>query len=718
MHPDLIQELERLSLRPKAGKQRCPKCKSRTPSLSLTIEEPDHAVWYCHRCGWADGIRINGSAPKWTSGQQRHSAEPEPMYVAPLPANAPPPPIAHPQLGKPDETYLYHDVQGRLLFYICRWEATPERDKQIRPLTLWWVNGKLEWRWKAAKAPRPLYRLNDLALHPHSAVLIVEGEKAADAVAERDLPGVVVTTWPGGTGQVDYCDLAPLKGRDVVLWPDADAVGRKAMREIAERLRELGVVACLVMLPEDLPDHFDLADEWPQGWTEETVEQLIAEAQPVSDDVGKENSHEEREGDRTEASPSSEAVWPELASDALHGLAGEVVRTIDPHTESDPAAILVQFLVNFGSAAGREPHFTAEADRHGTNLFAVFVGNTAKGRKGSSWGRTRGLVESADRSLARSYSGLSSGEGLIWQVRDPIERRDPIKEKGRVVDYETVETDPGVSDKRVLIFEAEFASVLAVLAREGNTLSAVIRNAWDTGNLSTLTKNSPAKATGAHISIIGHVTKDELLRRLDCTEAGNGFANRFLWLCVQRSKVLPEGGSLTQETLEPLVRKIDKALEFARQQPEMRRDGAAKKIWWEVYPELSEGKPGLLGAIIARAEAQVMRLALIYALLDQSPVIQAAHLRAALAVWEFCEASAEFIFGDRLGDPVADVILSALRQEPRGLTRTEISNLFGRHQRSDHIDAALVRLAKAGKAMRYRKGTSGRSAERWVATGR
>src|SRR5690606_36461745 len=117
----------------------------------------------------------------------------------------------------------------------------------------------------------------------------------------------------------------------------------------------------------------------------------------------------------------------------------------------------------------------------------------------------------------RVVHGLSSGEGLIWAVRDPIIQRQAVKEKGRVVDYEEVEVDPGVEDKRLLVVEGEFATALRVLGREGNILSAVVRNAWDTGDLRTLTKNSPAKATGAHTSIIGPVTRDELLRNLDST---------------------------------------------------------------------------------------------------------------------------------------------------------------------------------------------------------
>ena len=75
-------------------------------------------------------------------------------------------------------------------------------------------------------------------------------------------------------------------------------------------------------------------------------------------------------------------------------------------------------------------------------------------------------------------SGLSSGEGLIWAVRDPIEKQQPIKQHGRVIDYQLVVEDPGITDKRLLVTEAEFASTLRVLD-DGNTLSALLRQAWD-----------------------------------------------------------------------------------------------------------------------------------------------------------------------------------------------------------------------------------------------
>ena len=223
-------------------------------------------------------------------------------------------------------------------------------------------------------------------------------------------------------------------------------------------------------------------------------------------------------------------TWPrELGNEAYHGPVGDLVRAIDPHTEADPAAILIQFLVAFGNLIGRSAYFLAEADLHFTNLFAVLVGQTAKGRKGTSFGQVQRVLGELDSTWfnTRIMSGLSSGEGLIWAVRDEIRERVPIREKGRVVDYEDLVTDKGEADKRILAAEPEFARVLQVAERESNTLSAIVRQAWDSGSLRILTKKQSAQSTGAHISIIGHVTKDELRRLLTDTAAGNGFAKPF-----------------------------------------------------------------------------------------------------------------------------------------------------------------------------------------------
>ena len=402
-----------------------------------------------------------------------------------------------------------------------------------------------------------------------------------------------------------------------------------------------------------------------------------------------------------------------MPADALHGLAGDFVKTIEPNTEADNAALLIQFLTAFGNAVGRTPHFIAEADQHFTNLFCCLVGETAKGKKGSSFGHVQRLFKNVDEGWAQdcTHAGLSSGEGLIWCIRDEIKKTEAVKKNGLVTDYQEVIIDPGIPDKRALVCESEFASVLRVMARDGNTLSAVIRNAWDGKNLKTMTKNSPAKASTPHISIIGHITKDELKRYLDNTERGNGFANRFLWVCVKRSKVLPEGGTVVD--LSKLAESVIKSIRFSKNILEMKRDDEAKALWKQVYTELSEGKPGLLGAVTARAEAQAMRLACLYAILDLSELIKLDHILAGLSVWNYCEQSARYIFGETLGDPIADEIKNILDGEQDGMSRTELSNYFKRHKKSEQLERALTMLVARGMVFKKTEETPGRSVTRY-----
>jgi hypothetical protein len=394
-------------------------------------------------------------------------------------------------------------------------------------------------------------------------------------------------------------------------------------------------------------------------------------------------NHEEPPRTGPRPSPS----WPKLDPAALYGLAGDVVRTIAPHTEGDPVALLVNFLAMVGSAVGPSPHARVGASRHRANIFAVHVGETARARKGTAHNETEQLVTLADPDWkARVVGGLSSGEGLIHAVRDPIWKVNK--------DGQEVLADPGVDDKRLLVVEPEFSSVLRVAGRDGNTLSELVRRAWDGDTLRTMTRASPLCATTPHIALLGHVTAPELVRELSEVYQANGFANRFLFVCVRRSKELPHGGALADPEVSALAGRVKAALDAARRIGTVRRDAETDRVWEVVYSALTAARPGLLGAITARAEAQVLRLSLLYALLDGSPTIRRAHLEAALALWQYAEDSARFIFGDAIGDPVADQILTALRRSGR-MTQTQISDLFARNQKAGRLESALTALLAA-----------------------
>jgi hypothetical protein len=418
-----------------------------------------------------------------------------------------------------------------------------------------------------------------------------------------------------------------------------------------------------------------------------------------------------RPGSDYEQSAPAEPPWPTMGDDAYYGLVGDVVREIAPYTEADPVAILIQFLTCAGNLLGRAAYHKVESTYHNTNLFSVLVGETSKARKGTAWDRVCEIVKIADNRWydERTKGGLSSGEGLINEVRDKVERWNP-KEKFS----ETI--DPGVSDKRLTITEPEFAGVLAVAERHGNTLSSILRKAWDGGILTTMTRTSSLRATGAHISVVGHITVDELRARLTRTDTANGFANRFLFMLVKRSKVLPFGGhTLKDEVIVDLGDRLKAAIAAASSIGRVRWTEAGANAWKAIYEHLSTGQPGLLGAVTSRAEAQCIRLALIYALLDGATDIDRPHIEAALAVWEYAEASAAHIFGASLGDSVADEILRALQHTPEGMSRTAIRDLFGRNRSGDRIGAALALLASRGKARMEIRSTGGRPTEIWLA---
>jgi hypothetical protein len=408
--------------------------------------------------------------------------------------------------------------------------------------------------------------------------------------------------------------------------------------------------------------------------------------------------------------------WPTLAPPAVSGLAGRIVDTIAPYSEADPVALLLNTLVAVGNVIGPGPHALVERTPHPARLNVALVGRTAKGRKGQSWSTPSFLLQQVDEPWARQRvrTGLVSGEGLIYHVRDERWDREPIKEKGRVTGYQDVLVDAGEPDKRLLVLEPELGRMLRAMTRDSNTLSAVVRDAWDRGDLSTLAKNSPLRATAGHISLLGHITLDELRSALTATDQADGFANRILWTLVRRSKALPFSDGAPDAALAPLVEALRTVVAAARTLGRVRFDETAAGMWIDVYPELSAAEPGLLGHILARAEAQVLRLSVVYAVLSRSPWIQPAHLEAALAVWGYCAASTRLIFGDRVGDPIADRILDALRRDGP-LTQEAIVNLFSRHQPKPVIEAALGRLLTAGKVTRTKRETAGRPVTIWTA---
>ena len=651
--------------------------------------------------------------------------------ILPVPDAASQPPRCHAQHGQASALWRYADAQGQTLGYVARFE-TPA-GKVILPLCFGqYGTGRPQWVWKALPEPRPLYNLPSLTAVPDNApVLLVEGEKTADAAQEL-FPHCAALTWSGGANAVGKADWSPLTGRVVIIWPDNDEPGFKGALEIASLLKSTAASIRVVLPSASLPEKWDVADPAPEGFNPHAALQDALTVEDFYRSVSSRNGgHMAAIQVDTPPTPDTDDLtlkeWPRFSWDACPGLLGDFVRLATRDSEADPAAVCVTALVRFGAEvysyggrSGLGPHFYIGETIHPPRLFAVICGNSSKARKGTSrhpvtklFGREH--CQPADLkgwgvALSARESGgpLSTGEGLAHHVRDETDEErerhqrqnpnEPIREKG---------------DKRLIILDEEFASGLACTKREGNTLSMGIRCFWDSGDYAPLTKNNPVTVRGAHISILTHITVQELAVCLGEVQAVNGFGNRFLWICARRSKLVAMPPRMPETELAPIQRELWRLVAQAQKGGAMTMTANALEMWEGIYPEISREHTGLAGSIINRAEAQAQRLALVYALLDGQERIDVPHLKAALAMWGYAQDSALYIFGDRSVDPLEEKLLEILKQGP--LSATDLSAAFSRNIPKERLQPLLQQL-EAQQRISIRKERSGKGRPKQIIT--
>lgn len=334
---------------------------------------------------------------------------------------------------------------------------------------------------------------------------------------------------------------------------------------------------------------------------------------------------------------------------AFHGIMGDIINRIAPHTEADPAGLLAEGLVIFGNIIGSSCRFH-QGTWQRTNLFVITAGETSKARKGTAHSNIAEVFDIVhpdwDRLLV---PGLGSGEGLLTRLAGD----EKTKADGTVVG--------SPPEPRAILFESEFGSLLTRMTRDGSTISATIRDAWDGSALGRTIARDSTIVTDHHVSLIGHITQVELAQKLTSTENANGFGNRFLWVAVQRPRVIPftepVGDYVQSQTWT-----LKQSIEWASQPHTFKWTPAARQEWERHY-RLSQDKPlpGLLGLITARADPQIARLAMIYAALDRTEEIDVVHLRAAIAFMNYVIRSCRYIFGDSTGNSDADALLAILR---------------------------------------------------------
>jgi hypothetical protein len=259
---------------------------------------------------------------------------------------------------------------------------------------------------------------------------------------------------------------------------------------------------------------------------------------------------------------------------------------------------------------------------------------------------------------------------------------------------EYVVVDPGVSDKRLLVVDEEFAAALNSTLRSGNNLSSTIRGLFDDGDAAPLTKTNRISTTGAHVCILGHITFKELKMKLSETDMLNGFGNRFLWICARRQGIIAFPEPLPGPIKELLQGLIEERLKHAFRGGEYRFSQAARELWLAEYPRLSMEHQGLSGCMVNRAEANVVRISLIFAILSLHHQIELDDLEAALAFWQYCRDSAMLIFGGEQSDRRKIKLLNSLNSlNSPGLTKTEIiRDIFVNHISAETLNNLLDEL--------------------------
>lgn len=415
---------------------------------------------------------------------------------------------------------------------------------------------------------------------------------------------------------------------------------------------------------------------------------------------------------------------PTMAPEGFPPLLRAIVDTACATSEAHPVAVAANVVGMFCAMVGRGlVQYIGDAALHG-RPFILIVGKSGKARKGTAEHTPLRIFRAVDAILRERLKtadrmrihggGLSTGEGLVYAIRDAREGDD-----GK-------DGDPGVNDKRLLVIEPEFGGVLALVKREGSILSAVIRNLWDGRDHEPMSKSGQKageRATRPHVVILGHITGFELRELATANDTANGLLNRFITVFVHRPKLVPLPEPTPEAVIRQLAERMADAIEavtegnfHANNKTEVRLGEEARDYWCEQYPQLSRDREGKGGSLMARAEVYARMLAMIFALMDGRREIEPCDLRAALAWVDYWRQSVDYIYrmGDDDGelDPFAARVFEFIRAEP-GISATSLRAKFHNNEPASRIKRALELLVSMAPPLieaRKKTDTGGRAA--------
>lgn len=385
----------------------------------------------------------------------------------------------------------------------------------------------------------------------------------------------------------------------------------------------------------------------------------------------------------------------------LYGLVGDIARTGSRSSEANPYAIAAAAMVYLCSAIGRGPYLAIGDDWHHCRLFLAHVGRSGRGRKGSATKLVKRIAQEVARQsphLAPQIhdGGLSSREGMVQLIHDPYKNgNDEVA---------------GINDKRLLVIESEMANVLHQSMRSGNTLSAALRDCWDGVSIKPAVKSSLVWVTDPHVNLLANITPGELRELMSSRELSNGFANRFMFIWAEQSRIEPFPLATPHEVVEGLAQRVVEVLQFVGAERHGDREvmevgfqqgSEAAKLYSHLYKtELRDSSGGeRVAGLMERSAPMLLRLAMLFALTDQTTQIQVNHVQAAMAWIRYARASVQFIFQtakDELQqekvNEISDKVVAWLRMRHQA-TRTDLTRqCFKGHVAKGMLDQALDHL--------------------------
>lgn len=391
---------------------------------------------------------------------------------------------------------------------------------------------------------------------------------------------------------------------------------------------------------------------------------------------------------------------PEPTKEMFYGILGELAKQAAYGTEVNPVAAMASAMTWLSAAMGRNRVIYVGDGWHHLRLFTLHVGRSYKGGKGMAKDllmRVTAEIEKTEPDLIPKAhtGGLSSREGLVVLIHDAYK--------------EGKEQIPAIEDKRLFVLESEFANILAQAKREGNTLSAALRDAWDGISLKPATKTSRIWASHPHIALHGGITPAELRDKMSAGEMTNGFANRFLIFWAERTGIIPFPERTSDAKVSEFATRLSTVIRRGllgyphdAGQRLIKLEANAAAYFGKIYGEYAVQHTGgeMISGLLQRRAPMALRIAGLFAMADMHEKINLEHMMSASAWMDYYAQSVHMVFGPQINpeqenqrSESAQRLLVWLRQAKDWRSRTQIANdCFQKNIPKAELDKALESL--------------------------